>query len=293
MPDQYKKMGASATWDFVRLDDLLFSDEELVHHKTLACPWGPKRERMDSLFNAAGGPFAFRSFLYRYNAGARVGGYWNFLLKLPSKDHTCQPVDLKYASLFDHEIPRLMNATETLKNEKLPSYLPKAFLKAIKDRYKSKVPGLAAAGILDELIAFITGDASSGTHGGVDKALRERVELFLEMDEEDVDEVVVDLRRHNGTPEVYSKFYEITAEFIDSEETKVDDRRHQGLSTLPVAWSVPNFINNVIRSSKEKAWQEKDPEKNTPLEANEVPTAAWVRLLFCPSNPWVESSKAS
>ena len=112
------------------------------------------------------------------------------------------------------------------------------------------------------------------------------------MDEEDVEEIAVDLRRHNGSSEVYSKFYEATAAFIGSEETKVDDRRHQGLSTLPVAWSVPNFIKNVVSFSREKSWQESDPENRTPLEASEVPTAAWVRLLFCPSNAWVESSKA-
>ena len=66
-------------------------------------------------------------------------------------------------------------------------------------------------------------------HGEADRERRDRIKLFLDQDEEDVEEIIVDLRRHNGKAEFYTKSYRIMAEFLDAEVTKVDARRHQGL----------------------------------------------------------------
>lgn len=69
----------------------------------------------------------------------------------------------------------------------------------------------------------------------------------------------------------------------------MDARRHQGLSQCPLAWSVSNLVKNVVAFAAEKA-QEQPSGLLKSLQPDEVPTAQWVRLLFCPSNPWLASS---
>ena len=123
----------------------------------------------------------------------------------------------------------------------IPRYLPRAMLRAFKDRYKDKISGMANAGVIQELIDHVLGNDSAGAHGIKGKELRRRVELFLDRDEEDIEAIATDLRRHNGRKEVYTRFYEILADYLKSEESKVDSRRHQGASQIPTAWSYTNL----------------------------------------------------
>ena len=120
--------------------------------------------------------------------------------------------------------------------------------------------------------------------------LRHRVELFLDQDVDDVEEIIVDLWRHNNRKEVYTRFYETLSVYLAAEESKVDQRRHQGLSQIPTAWSYSNLRKNLMEFQAERAAQ--DLEAHGPAFAeSEVPSTQWPRLLFCPSNPWLESSR--
>ena len=47
----------------------------------------------------------------------------------------------------------------------------------------------------------------------------------MDQDEEDVESIIVDLRRHNKSSEVYGKFYKMMAEYLATEETNADARR--------------------------------------------------------------------
>ena len=179
----------------------------------------------------------------------------------------------------------------------VPNYLPRATLRAFKDRYCNSIDGLSSS-TLAELVAHVCGDKSASAHGDAGKARRDRIKLFLEQDEEDIEAIVVDLRRHNGKTEFYTKFYKIMAEFLDAEVTKVDARRQQGLSEVPPAWSVSNLIQNIKAFAAEKALSTTSDIANAEisneylLTDDDVPTEQWVRLLFCPSNPWKASSAA-
>jgi hypothetical protein len=207
-----------------------------------------------------GGPFEFRGYMYRFNAGPSVGGFWNFFAKLPA---AVSADPSTHSHLSNTETPTVLAALKALETDRIvPRYLPRAMLKAFKDRYRSKIAGLADAGVFEELIAHVLGDVSSGSHGSQSKELRRRVELFLEQDPENVEEIVVDLRKHNGSKEVYTRFYEVLSLFLAAEESKVDARRHQGLSQVPTAWSYLNLRKNVIQFQAERTLI--DPVANGP-----------------------------
>jgi hypothetical protein len=110
--------------------------------------------------------------------------------------------------------------------------------------------------------------------------------LFLKQDEEDAEEIIVDLRRHNGKSEFYTKFYKVMAEFLDAEVTKVDARRHQGGSQVPPAWSVSNLIQKVKQFASEKALSPIAGVSNAEiaqsylLTDDDVPSEQWVRMCF-------------
>ena len=162
-------------------------------------------------------------------------------MKLPTASTSETP-----KHLANHEAPCVLEALNALKDKHiLPNALPRAMLRAFKDRYKHKIAGLKNPGVLDELIAHVLGNTASGSHASKDADVRRRVELFLDSDEGDAEEIIIDLRRHNGNSEVYTYFYQCLAEYLATEESKVDPRRHQGLSQCPLAWSVPNLIKNV------------------------------------------------
>ena len=88
-----------------------------------------------------------------------------------------------------------------------------------------QIEGLKCVGVLEELIAHVLGNTGEGSHGANDRDIRRRVELFLDQDEEDVEAIIVDLRRHNKSSEVYNRFYKMMAEYLNTEETKADARR--------------------------------------------------------------------
>lgn len=214
--------------EFTRVDCLLFSEaeeKEMVDLEDAAC-WKRKQRRIKTLFCEDKSPFAFRGYIYRHNASASVGSYWNFFIKIPR----CE------ASSSGGETARVISIIKALETEKiLPKYLPRAMLRAFKDRYKHKFVGTANAGVLQELIDHVLGNDSKGAHGVRGRERRRRVELFLEQDEEDIEALATDLRRHNGSKEVYTRFYGILADYLQAEESKVDARRHQGASQIPTA----------------------------------------------------------
>ena len=193
------------------------------------------------------------------------------------------------------ESVRVISVIKALETEKIvPKYLPRAMLRAFRDRYKHKIEGMANAGVLQELIDHVLGNDSKGGHGIRGKELRRRVELFLEQDEEDIEAIATDLRRHNGSKEVYTRFYRILADYLQAEESKVDARRHQGANQIPTAWSFKNLRQNIIAFQKERA--DEVPvvplAKHKALEESEIPSVQWLRLIFCPTNAWLETSTA-
>lgn len=182
---------------FVRVDSLLFTDDEDSHNQTLANPWRAKERRLKHLFDEDGGPFSFRGYPFRYEAGASVGGFWNYLMKLPPRHHN------DASNTNNAETVRVLAAMNTLKDKHiLPSALPRAILRAFKDRYKTKIAGLKDPGVLDELVAHVLGNTAAGSHAAKDVDVRRRVELFMDTDEGDAEDMVIDLRRHNGRKEV-------------------------------------------------------------------------------------------
>ena len=276
-------------YELFRIDNMLLSDEEEAHCATLANPDNLKYQRINRLFptNGSGSPFIRRLHVYRFAAGANIGGVWNFIAPLPTAQPGTEP-----DTPSSEELSRIVQAVTFLKEKRLvPNYIPRAVLRAFKDRYCDNIDGLSASA-MSELVAHVCGDDSSGSHGQADKARRERIKLFLEQDEEDVEDIIVDLRRHNGSSEVYTKFYKIMAEFLDAELTKVDARRHQALSAVPPAWSVSNLICKIKQFAGEKALCPIAGANAYLLTDDDIPSEQWVRLCFCPSNPWIKSSAA-
>lgn len=298
-----------ATKESTRIDSVLLSPEEQEHTKTLVDPNSLKADRIRRLFptvcllilicasyfhvvgqDGSGTPIQHRIHLYRFMAGSQVGGVWNFVMKLPDAATGEDPGKASNA-----EVTQIVAAVSFLKEKRIvPNFLPRAVLRAFKERYVHKIEGLNVA-LISELVAHVVGDESAGVHGEADRARRQRVKLFLELDDDDVANIIIDLRAHNGSEEVYTKFYRVTSEFIDSEVSKVDPRRHQSLSELPLAWSAPNLVQNIRKFAAEQlampTISQAEKEKYS-LTEKEVPTADWLRLLFCPANPWLASSAA-
>ena len=284
-------------YDLFRIDDMLLTEEEKAHCATTSNPDQLKYDRFHRLFpteKCKGGPFIKRLHVYRYAAGATIGGMWNFVAPLPP----ARAGDSDPTSPSAEELTQMVRAVTFLKEKQIvPRYVPRAVMRAFKDRYCKNVDGLSASA-LSELVAHVCGDQSEGSHGDADKARRARIELFLDQDEEDVEDIIVDLRRHNGNSEVYTKFYKITAEFLDAEVTKVDARRHQALSAVPPAWSVSNLIYKIKEFAAAKALCPIAGATNAEiansylLTEDDIPSEQWVRMCFCPSNPWLKSSAA-
>ena len=141
-------------YELFRIDSMLLSDEEKAHCATLANPHNLKCERIGRLFPTedGGGPFVKRLHLNRYAARAHVGGVWNFIAPLPSVEHGADP-----STPSSTELGRMVQAVTFLKDKRIvPNYLPRAVLRAFKDRYKS-IAGLSPS-VLAELTEHICGD---------------------------------------------------------------------------------------------------------------------------------------
>ena len=75
-------------------------------------------------------------------------------------------------------------------------------MKEFKDRYRD-IDGVSPS-MLAEMASFITGDKSCGSHGEVDKRMKQRIQLWLSQScPEDADDIVVDLRRLNKSKTIY------------------------------------------------------------------------------------------
>ena len=96
------------------------------------------------------------------------------------------------------------------------------------------------------------------------------------VDMEDV-ETVVDLRNLNGSRKsIYDVFWQECSKYIqEGVGQAVDDRRHQEVTHLATAISVPDLISQVSRQCPE----------GTP-----IPSASWVCLQFWPKNHHWHSS---
>ena len=65
----------------------------------------------------------------------------------------------------------------------------------------------------------------------------------MDSDEGDAESIIIDLRRHNGGTEIYTHFYKMLAEYLATEESKVDPRRHQSVSQWHgVFWWTQHFL---------------------------------------------------
>ena len=126
---------------------MLLTKEEIEHCTTLKNPHQFKHDRFHRLFPAQekfkpqvkGGPFIKRLHVYRYAAGASIGGIWNFIAPLPSVQ-----AGLDASTPSPDELTKIVRAVTFLKEKRiLPNYLPRAVMRTFKDRYCSKVDGFS------------------------------------------------------------------------------------------------------------------------------------------------------
>ena len=130
----------------------------------------------------------------------------------------------------------------------------------------------------------IYGDCSSGSHGEADAARDARMQLWLDAEPADDEEMVVDLRRLNKKATHYDVFWEVMAAFLDHHEMKVNARRHGSTCETPIAWSVGSLIREVKDYAADL---EVNNGKFKALDGDQIPSEQWLRMAFCPSNPWV------
>ncbi|XP_053379602.1 uncharacterized protein LOC128548528 isoform X2 [Mercenaria mercenaria] len=89
-------------------------------------------------------------------------------------------------------------------------------------------------------------------------------------------ELIFDLRKHNGRPltEEFDSFWSELHKYLE-EKTVVHERRHSDINYMPFAMSVEN-LREIIQD-------------RLPAGAK-IPSVSWLKLNFCPSNPYKNSS---
>lgn len=98
--------------------------------------------------------------------------------------------------------------------------------------------------------------------------------ILLELDDT---ELIFDLRKNNGKtcdPRL-EPFWSELGKFLD-EKSVVHERRHTDTQYMPIAMSVEDLRNQIIKRLPE----------GTP-----APSTSWIRLNFCPSNPMHNSAQ--
>lgn len=148
---------------------------------------------------------------------------------------------------------------------KIKPKFPEYHTREMKRSFTSKVCNVACvqSGLLDTIYKELTLDASKEVH----PVTQQRIRMIFKGETG----LLPDLRKLNpGRPSgQYDLFFEKLGELIE-EYTAADDRRHNIAHMLEIL-----SIKDLINQTKERC-----PD-DTP-----VPSAALVRLQFCPRNPY-------
>ena len=180
---------------------------------------------------------------------------------------------------------KCLQAVSNLK-QSLPRFARRAVHHAFTMRY-NKLATMTAS-MRRDVFKVVFGDCSSGSHAEADKARDARLQCWLEAEPEDAEGIVVDLRKLNTRATSYDRFWEVMSTFLDEKEMKVNARRHGTTCEVPIAWSMNSLITDIREYAANSA---ANNNKFEPLTDDEVPSEQWVRMSFCPSNPWVHSAK--
>ena len=266
-------LDAADEYEFIQIDDMIIGPNEQIDY-----PRSTKRKRLRALFQ----DMYFESkptyllketaFVYRYATGLHNTGHLNFICRV--------------GPTGPRRLTQCFRAIVNLKHsQRLPIYLTRAVKRAFIDRYSGHT-GLKPHE-LTEILAHISGDSSSGSHGELDANLRRRIEMFLDMDEDDAAAFAVDLRKLNKSSSIYDKYFAAMGQYLESreDEAKVNRSRHGSTCDTPISWSIPQLIREV----KEHALHSEPPIEITD---DDTPSEECVRLAFSPNNPWVKTSAA-
>lgn len=121
---------------------------------------------------------------------------------------------------------------------------------------------------------------TSASSCAAEKEVDDRIaQAALDLDDTDI---ILDLRKLNGNPQSskFDDFWQALDEFLEESMLAVDDRRHRDILHMPVAISVRHLRETVVERL----------EKKFPGELRSVPSEEWIRLQFCPSNPFANSA---
>ena len=145
-------------------------------------------------------------------------------------------------------------------------YSTRAMRKALFEKFGHIAPTIKPAA-LRYFYRDLTGDHSASSNL-TESEIDEQVRSVIKMEDPDV---VIDLRQLNsGRKSVYDVFWSECSAFIqESVGQAVDERRHQQVTHLAAAISVPDLISQVAKRCPD----------NTP-----IPCESWVRLQFWPKN---------
>ncbi|KAK3107234.1 hypothetical protein FSP39_009952 [Pinctada imbricata] len=129
------------------------------------------------------------------------------------------------------------------------------------------------ASYLRVIYRLLSGD-NSVSEFEISKNVDERIIAAWEAEDPDI---IVDLRSLNeGRPHEYSVFYEKCRIYLENVvEQVVDERRHDKLTYLASAISIPDLLSQVAKTC----------DKDTP-----IPSEQWLRYQFAPKNPHAASS---
>ena len=136
---------------------------------------------------------------------------------------------------------RSQSEIEHIKNM-LPVFKTRAMCKAAFRRFGRLTPKLSSVAF-NYMYKELTGDQSAAKN--IDQAeIERRVKMIVDM--EDVD-AIIDLRHLNsGRKGIYDVFWQECSKFIqEGVGQAVDDRRHQEVTHLATAISVPDLISQV------------------------------------------------
>ena len=103
------------------------------------------------------------------------------------------------------------------------------------------------ASLRRDVLRVLAGDCSAGSNGEKGKARDVRLQLWLNADLELADEVIMDIRRLNGSESHYDQFLEIMAQFLEEYDMKVNARRHGSVCETPIAWRIKSLKEDIIK----------------------------------------------
>ena len=136
--------------------------------------------------------------------------------------------------------------------------------------------------VLRNMYKFLTDDSSSARSASekeVDQRVTKLAEEAFDLDEP---EILLDLRRLNGSPNAttFDKFWEELSAYLEEITPAVDDRRHGTALHMPIAISVGD-LRDIISERLRMKFPEEEPS---------LPSVEWIRLQFAPRNPYSSNS---